>query len=73
LQARNIINVAGVTGQSKEPTELTGRFSPVSNEKRNYISPSNELRILIATDVLSEEHNLQDCAIIVNAIAACRC
>jgi superfamily II DNA/RNA helicase len=66
LQARNIINVAGGIGQSKEPTELTGRFSPVSNEKRNYISPSNELRILIATDVLSEGHNLQDCAIIVN-------
>ncbi|MBO3463209.1 phospholipase D-like domain-containing protein [Aetokthonos hydrillicola Thurmond2011] len=66
LQARNITHVAGVTGQSKDPTELTERFSPVSNGKRDRILPSNELRILIATDVISEGHNLQDCAIIIN-------
>ncbi|KYC34769.1 NgoFVII family restriction endonuclease [Scytonema hofmannii PCC 7110] len=66
LQARNISHMAGVTGQSKDPTELTGRFCPVSNGKRDRISPSIELRVLIATDVLSEGHNLQDCAIIVN-------
>ena len=65
LQARNITNVAGVTGESKNPTELVARFSPVSNGSQR-ISPSNELRILIATDVLSEGHNLQDCAIIIN-------
>lgn len=65
LQALNITNIAGVTGQSKDPTEMTGRFSPVSNGKIP-ISPSSELRILIATDILSEGHNLQDCAIIVN-------
>ncbi|WP_315787692.1 helicase-related protein [Fischerella sp. JS2] len=66
LQATNITHVAGVTGQSKDPTELTGRFSPMSNGKRDRITPSQELRILIATDVLSEGHNLQDCAIIIN-------
>ncbi len=66
LQLNHITNVAGVTGQSKDPTVMTGRFSPVSNGKREQISSSDELRILIATDVLSEGHNLQDCAIIVN-------
>ncbi|MEH2315058.1 MAG: helicase-related protein [Nostoc sp.] len=66
LQSSHIINVAGVTGQSQDPTVITGRFSPVSNGKREQISSSNELRVLIATDVLSEGHNLQDCAIIVN-------
>ncbi|MHC5761286.1 C-terminal helicase domain-containing protein [Nostoc sp.] len=66
LQSSLITNVAGVTGQSKDPTIMTGRFSPVSNGKREKISSSDELRILIATDVLSEGHNLQDCAIIVN-------
>lgn len=66
LQIRNITHIAGVTGQSSDPTELTGRFSPVSNGKRDKVTPSQELRILIATDVLSEGHNLQDCAIIVN-------
>lgn len=66
LQSSHITNVTGVTGQSKDPTVITGRFSPVSNGKRQQISSSDELRILIATDVLSEGHNLQDCAIIVN-------
>ncbi|MHC5734359.1 helicase-related protein [Nostoc sp.] len=66
LQSSQITNVAGVTGQSKDPTVMTGRFSPVSNGKREQILSSDELRILIATDVLSEGHNLQDCAIIVN-------
>lgn len=66
LAARNIVKLSGVTGQSKDPTELAGRFSPVSSGKRARISPDNELRVLIATDILSEGHNLQDCAIIVN-------
>ncbi|MEH2010970.1 helicase-related protein [Nostoc sp.] len=66
LQSSHITNVAGVTGQSKDPTVMTGRFSPVSNGKREQISSSDELRVLIATHVLSEGHNLQDCAIIVN-------
>jgi Helicase conserved C-terminal domain/PLD-like domain len=66
LQINNIGNIAGVTGQSKQPTELTGRFSPVSNGKQNQILKNHELRILVATDILSEGHNLQDCAIIIN-------
>ncbi|MDJ0617512.1 MAG: helicase-related protein [Calothrix sp. MO_192.B10] len=66
LQARNITKIAGVTGQSANPTELTGRFSPISNGKGDKVKKSDELRVLIATDVLSEGHNLQDCAIIVN-------
>ncbi len=66
LKARNIANIAGVTGQDKDPTELAGRFSPYSSGKRDKVSPDKELRVLIATDVLSEGHNLQDCSIIVN-------
>lgn len=66
LQTRNITNIAGVTGQSRNPTEITSRFSPVSNGKHKQVSFSEELRVLIATDILSEGHNLQDCAIIVN-------
>ena len=63
LQARGVRDIAGVTGQSSDPTELAWRFSPVSNHKN---VGDNELRVLIATDVLSEGQNLQDCAIIVN-------
>ena len=66
LQARDLQAVEGVTGDSADPTELAWRFSPVSNDKRDKISPANELRVLIATDVLSEGQNLQDAAIVVN-------
>jgi superfamily II DNA or RNA helicase len=66
LAARKIANVAGVTGRDKDPTELAGKFSPVSNNKRDKVLAKEELRVLVATDVLSEGHNLQDCAIIVN-------
>lgn len=66
LAARKIQNVEEATGQSIDPTALAWRFSPVSNEKREQVRPADELRVLIATDVLSEGQNLQDCAIIVN-------
>ena len=66
LRTRDLQAVEGVTGDSADPTELAWRFSPVSNDKRDKISPANELRVLIATDVLSEGQNLQDAAIVVN-------
>lgn len=66
LQAKGVSQLAGVTGNSADPTELAWRFSPVSNGKRDQISPANELRVLVATDVLSEGQNLQDSHIVVN-------
>ena len=66
LQKRGIVQLAGVTGDSPNPTALAWRFSPVSNEKRQQISSEGELRVLIATDVLSEGQNLQDGCIVVN-------
>ena len=56
----------GVTGNSENPTAAAGRFSPISNGKRDTVSHDDELRVVIATDVLSEGQNLQDCAIVVN-------
>ncbi len=64
LQARGVAGMAGVTGDSADPTALAWRFSPVSNDKT--LAPGEELRALVATDVLSEGQNLQDCSIIVN-------
>jgi len=66
LKARDISRMAGVTGDSPDPTALAWRFSPESNEKRGRTSPDDELRVLVATDVLSEGQNLQDCFIVVN-------
>ena len=64
LKSRGVKALAGVTGESDDPTALAWRFSPRSNDKR--VSPDQELRVLVATDVLSEGQNLQDCSIVVN-------
>ncbi len=66
LKQRGLDRVAAVTGNSEDPTALAWRFSPVSNDKRELVSPQEELRVLVATDVLSEGHNLQDAAVVVN-------
>lgn len=66
LKARGINRIASVTGDTDDPTRVAWHFSPESNEKREKISPDQELNVLIATDVLSEGQNLQDAAIIVN-------
>lgn len=66
LTALGVEKLASVSGQSADPTQLAWRFSPVSNGKRESISPEQELRVLIATDVLSEGQNLQDSHIVVN-------
>ena len=71
LQALGVTQMAGVTGDVDEPSKYARRFSPESNKAQekgtpNYIPPSEELRVLVATDVLSEGQNLQDSGIVVN-------
>ncbi|MDE0068065.1 MAG: phospholipase D-like domain-containing protein, partial [Acidimicrobiaceae bacterium] len=67
LGRRGIEGVGVVTGDSENPTELAQRFSPASNNVVANGSPmSDELRVLVSTDVLSEGQNLQDAHIIVN-------
>jgi superfamily II DNA or RNA helicase len=67
LRRRGIKQIAGVTGASENPTEIAWRFSPVSNEKQTRVpSEEEELRVLVATDVLSEGQNLQDAHVVVN-------
>jgi len=64
LTITGVDRLAAVTGSSDDPTVLAYRFSPVSNGEK--ITPDSELRVLIATDVLSEGQNLQDAAIVIN-------
>lgn len=66
LRSRGVDDFAGVTGDSSDPTHLAWRFSPRSNDKVAQYGGERELRALVATDVLSEGQNLQDCAIVVN-------
>ncbi|MEA2554242.1 MAG: hypothetical protein QOJ65_2418, partial [Fimbriimonadaceae bacterium] len=64
LQKRLVKDVGVVTGGTSNPTELAKRFSPKSNHAA--VDEKDELRILIATDVLSEGQNLQDAHVVVN-------
>ena len=66
LKKRGVADIAGVTGNSADPTQLAWRFSPGSNQRPGQGSPERELDVLIATDVLSEGQNLQDCHVVVN-------
>jgi superfamily II DNA or RNA helicase len=66
LRGRGVQRLAGVTGDDEDPTSYAWRFSPHSNSKQNDVRAEAELRVLLATDVLSEGQNLQDSAIIVN-------
>lgn len=66
LQDTGLKHLASATGESPDVTELVWRFSPVSNKKRETVAETAELRVLVATDVLSEGQNLQDCFVIVN-------
>ena len=66
LQAWGLAKIAGATGSSADPSALAWRFSPDSNPRSGHGNPEQALRVLVATDVLSEGQNLQDCAIVVN-------
>jgi len=70
LRKRGIQNLESVSGSDENPTEKAFRFSPKSNIDSTTVNNSNvihkEIRVLIATDVLSEGQNLQDSHIVVN-------
>lgn len=71
LQAAGVMDLGVATGDTEDPTRLAQRFSPRSNQLPGHVyagssTANDELRILIATDVLSEGQNLQDAHIVVN-------
>ena len=67
LKARGVESIEAVSGETDDPTKLARRFSPNSNRAIGGLPEgTDELRILVSTDVLSEGQNLQDAHIIVN-------
>lgn len=60
----NVDHIESVTGASEDPTSSVWKFSPRSNNKK--YKKEDQIRVMIATDILSEGQNLQDCSIIVN-------
>ncbi len=68
LRAAGIEHVGVATGDTDDPTALAQRFSPHFNRLLTSadIPREDEVRVLVATDVLSEGQNLQDSHVIVN-------
>lgn len=72
LQELGVDHVGVATGDSENPTAIARRFAPDANSKlvasNAEVTPTvvDELRVLVATDVLSEGQNLQDAHIVVN-------
>lgn len=64
LKRRGIEKIGCVTGKTINPTEIVSHFSPKSNGVS--IDADDQLRVIVATDVLSEGQNIQDSHIIVN-------
>jgi superfamily II DNA or RNA helicase len=59
-------DVEVIYSQEKSKAEVVGRFAPRANPEHRPPEGTPEISTLIATDVLSEGLNLQDCAQVVN-------
>jgi hypothetical protein len=66
LKQRGVQDLECATGSSENAADIARRFSPLSNKNHLGKKHFKEIRVLIATDVLSEGQNLQDCHIVVN-------
>ncbi|MFG6195146.1 helicase-related protein [Nonomuraea sp. JJY05] len=66
LEERGIEKAAVVTGETADPSSTIRRFSPSTVPGLVPVPPGQQLRILVATDVISEGQNLQDASIVVN-------
>ena len=59
-------DVEFIYGTEKSKARVVGRFAPKANPQFQFRSGDTEIRLLIATDVLAEGLNLQDCDIVIN-------
>lgn len=69
LKSAGVADVGVASGDTDDPTALAKRFSPRSNKLPGQDGNSgiaDEIRVLVATDVLSEGQNLQDAHIVIN-------
>ncbi len=61
------LEIVRLTGSTHRDAEsIVKRFSPISNLRKGEKVPGPEIRVLLATDVVSEGQNLQDCARVLN-------
>lgn len=59
--------ITQLTGANRDrAASIISRFAPKQNANPGAVKPAREIQILLATDVVSEGQNLQDCARILN-------
>jgi hypothetical protein len=58
-------DIESIFGTEKSKSRMAARFSPLAN-KSDFSGSEEEVNILVATDVMSEGLNLQDCDVVVN-------
>ena len=58
--------VARLSGAVGDAESIVKRFSPKYNLGKRESLPGHEIRVLLATDIVSEGQNLQDCARVLN-------
>lgn len=59
--------IARLTGSNRDSAQhIIHSFAPQANPARSGRPPRNEIRLLLATDIVSEGQNLQDCARVLN-------
>lgn len=66
LQSELDGQVAVATSQRGRKSSIVARFAPAANPEVARRTQGPEIRVLVATDVLSEGLNLQDCNVVVN-------
>lgn len=70
LADAGIQHVGVASGDTDDPAGIARRFSPISNalpdEEAPDVDAEDRIDVLVATDVLSEGQNLQDCHVVVN-------
>ena len=55
-----------IYSSNKDKQKIVARFAPNANPEHRQSTDENELNTLIATDVLAEGLNLQDCGMLIN-------
>ncbi len=65
--ARQDDTIAKLSGSNRDQrADIVGRFAPRANRWDNERLSDEEIRVLLATDVVSEGQNFQDCARVLN-------
>ena len=55
-----------IYGTDKSKARVVGRFAPKANPEFRFQRGDTEIRLLVATDVLAEGLNMQDCDVVLN-------